>query len=152
MTAHYLEVRLSKEIMPAFMPRPDKCPYSGIYQNGSLTHQRLYDMCPLFLVFSPPNVPWYIFTLNDDGSTCQQLARNTMNVTPGRYIILGPGMFCFDLLLKQPNEKADGAPVSVAPSADSYPRRILSRDGSVGLTPRVTYYSILVTLALALLK
>ncbi|KKZ61854.1 hypothetical protein EMCG_03643 [[Emmonsia] crescens] len=63
-----------------------------IYQNGSLTHKRLYNMCPLSLDFSPQNTPWSIFILNDDASTGQQLADNEMNMAPGQYIILAPAL------------------------------------------------------------
>ncbi|KAK2781516.1 hypothetical protein FQN53_000532 [Emmonsiellopsis sp. PD_33] len=60
----------------------------GIFQNGSLTHQHLYNMCPLFLQLS--NMTWHIFTLNPDGSTGHQLGNDATNIAPGNYTILGP--------------------------------------------------------------
>jgi hypothetical protein len=74
----------------------------GAYQNGSLTNNRLYNMCQIFLEFTPQNASWRIFFLNTNGSTGHQLANNAMNVAPGNYVVLGPGMFCFDLIRDNP--------------------------------------------------
>ncbi|WEW55427.1 hypothetical protein PRK78_000858 [Emydomyces testavorans] len=98
----------------------------GIYQNGSLTNRRLINMCPHILVFTPPNTPWHIYILNNDGSTGQQLPNDDTTLAAGRYIILGP--------------KADAVPVTVSLNSDSYPRRILSRMRSGALTPRRSYF------------
>ena len=56
-------------------------------------------MCQIFLEFTPQNAPWRIFSLNNDGSTGQQLANDATNVAPGNYVVLGPSMFFFDLML-----------------------------------------------------
>lgn len=68
----------------------------GIYQNGSLTNKQLYDMCAIFLVFTPTDAVWYIFTSTnsstpaDGESGLHQLACDASITEPGRYIILGP--------------------------------------------------------------
>ncbi|KAK2739636.1 hypothetical protein FQN55_009372 [Onygenales sp. PD_40] len=84
-------------------------------------------MCPLFLQLS--NMTWHIFTLNPDGSTGHQLGNDATNIAPGNYIILGP----------------NGHPLAISPSTDTFPRRILSRQGSSAMTPcdgyRITVFN-----------
>jgi hypothetical protein len=62
----------------------------GVRQNGSLRQRDLYNMCPVFLDFTPPTAQWRVFTLNPDGSTGNQLGQNGNVLQTGNYIILAP--------------------------------------------------------------
>lgn len=64
---------------------------AGVCQNGSLTNHDLYEMCLVFIIFNPANVPWAIFHLNADGSTAALLSNTDAVLLPGKYIILTSG-------------------------------------------------------------
>lgn len=98
-------------------------------------------MCQIFLEFNPQNASWGIFSLRDDGSTGQQLFYDATTAVPGSYVVLAQSMCLLLFFFRaQSNEKAGGAPVDALLSEESVPRRILSRTGSNGLTPRVVWH------------